>query len=381
MTEPADHADRRDAAAGHGLKLKLKDGKSSYARVQKTINNRNINRNMMKKLILSLLALTAMTNMQAANKYDNPDTLFVSRDGTCEFRNIADAIEVCRAFMEYHKVIFVRNGVYKEKIEVPTWLTNIEICGEDRDKTIITWDDHANIRLKGTEIKMGTFRTYTVKVTGSQITFKNITIENNAARLGQAVALHVEGDKCKFVNCRFLGNQDTIYTGRGGVRQFFKDCYIEGTTDFIFGPSTVWFEHCDIVNKINSYVTAASTPKDAAYGYVFNNCTVRCLEGSEATKSNGGKAIDKCYLGRPWRPYAYTLFMNCNLGRHITPAGWHNWGNKDNELTARYYEYNNSGEGAAKTERAPWTRQLTKKEAKAITYGTVFGGDTAWLDD
>ena len=100
MTEPADQADRRDAAAGHGLKLKLKDGKSSYARVQKTINNRNINRNMMKKLILSLLALTAMTNMQAANKYDNPDTLFVSRDGTCEFRNIADAIEVCRAFME-----------------------------------------------------------------------------------------------------------------------------------------------------------------------------------------------------------------------------------------------------------------------------------------
>ena len=322
----------------------------------------------MKKLILSLLALTAMTNMQAANKYDNPDTLFVSRDGTCEFRNIADAIEVCRAFMEYHKVIFVRNGVYKEKIEVPTWLTNIEICGEDRDKTIITWDDHANIRLKGTEIKMGTFRTYTVKVTGSQITFKNITIENNAARLGQAVALHVEGDKCKFVNCRFLGNQDTIYTGRGGVRQFFKDCYIEGTTDFIFGPSTAWFENCTILSRTDSYITAASTPQNVEYGYVFNRCKIVAAEG-----------VSKVYLGRPWRPYAHTLFMNCQLGKHILPVGWHNWSNTQNETTARYCEYDNHGEGAATKERAAWTRQLTRKEAAKVTLENVFRQNGGWI--
>lgn len=339
-------------------------------------------------ILLALVALMGVTAAQAANKYDNPDTLFVSRDGTAEFRNVAEAIEVCRAFMDYHKVIFVKKGTYKEKIEVPTWLTNIEICGEDRDNTIITWDDHANIRIsdpaQGQNIAhqgkpMGTFRTFTVKVSGSNITFKNITIENNSARLGQAVALHVEGDKCLFVNCRMLGHQDTIYTGRGGVRQYFKDCYIEGTTDFIFGPSTVWFENCDIVNKFDSYVTAASTPKDVKYGYVFNNCRVKCLEGEAAAKSNrGGQPITKCYLGRPWRPYAYTLFMNCELGAHIVPAGWHNWGNKANEATARYFEYNNRGEGAKSAERTPWSKQLTKKEAARITPAEVFG-DTSWI--
>ena len=334
----------------------------------------------MRKLFFTLLAAIAAITANAANKYDNPDTLFVARDGTCEFRNVAEAIEVCRAFMDYHKVIFVKKGIYKEKIEVPTWLTNIEICGEDRYKTVITWDDHANVRLTETGKPMGTFRTFTVKVTGSNITFKNITIENNSARLGQAVALHVEGDKCLFVNCRFLGHQDTIYTGRGGVRQYFLNCYIEGTTDFIFGPSTVWFEGCEIVNKCNSYVTAASTPKDQPYGYIFNKCTVRCPDGTEALESNKNLPITKCYLGRPWRPYAYTLFMNCELGGHILPQGWHNWGKKDNETTARYLEYNNSGAGAEVSSRVPWARQLTKKEAEKITPSTVFGGDTSWIE-
>lgn len=342
----------------------------------------------MKHLIITLISLLAISNLHAANKYDNPDTLFVARDGSCEFRNVAEAIEVCRAFMEYHKVIYIKKGTYKEKIEIPTWLTNIELCGEDRDNTIITWDDHANIKISDPAMgvntphmgkSMGTFRTFTLKITGANITLKNLTVENNSARLGQAVALHVEGDKCLFVNCRFLGHQDTIYTGRGGVRQYFKDCYIEGTTDFIFGPSTVWFENCDICNKMDSYVTAASTPKDQKYGYVFNNCRIFALTGEAAVKSNrGGGEIKKCYLGRPWRPYAYTLFMNCELGGHILPAGWHNWGNKANEQTARYYEYNNRGAGAATADRAAWTKQLTKKEAQKITPAEVFG-DTEWI--
>lgn len=330
----------------------------------------------MNRIILSIIMLLGMTMVQAANKYDNPDTLFVSRDGTCEFRNVAEAIEVCRAFMDYHKVIYVKKGVYKEKIEVPTWLTNIEICGEDRDNTIITWDDHANIKIADRSLgtteqqmgkAMGTFRTFTVKVTGSDITLKNITVENNSARLGQAVALHVEGDRCQFINCRFLGHQDTIYTGRGGVRQYFKDCYIEGTTDFIFGPSTVWFENCDIFCKINSYITAASTPKSVKYGYIFNNCHVSVAEG-----------VDKMYLGRPWRPYAYTLFMNCDLPKGIRVEGWQNWGNKANEQTARYMEYKNRGEGAVIKERAAWSKQLTKKEAEKITLSEVFG-ETDWI--
>ncbi len=311
-----------------------------------------------------MLALPTM----AANKYDNPDTLFVARDGTAEFRNVADAIEVCRAFMDYHKVIFVKRGTYKEKLIIPSWLDNIEIVGEDVEQTIITFDDHANIRLAGTEQGMGTFRTYTLKIEGNGITVKNITIENNSARLGQAVALHTEGDRLRFIGCRFLGHQDTIYTGKAGTRLYFENCYIEGTTDFIFGPSTAWFEGCTIKSKANSYVTAASTPKDVEFGYVFNRCRLIADEG-----------IDKVFLGRPWRPYAYTVFMNCDLGKHIVPAGWHNWGNAANEQTARYLEYNNSGEGAATTQRAPWSRQLSKKEAAAITPQRVFKIESQWM--
>jgi pectinesterase len=308
-------------------------------------------------LTITLLSLLAA---KADNPFDNPDTIVVARDGTGQFRNVADAIEVCRAFMDYHKVIFVKKGIYKEKLIVPQWLTHIEICGEDRDQTVITWDDHANIN------KMGTFRTYTLKVEGSDITFKNITIENNAARLGQAVALHTEGDRLTFLNCRFLGHQDTVYTGVAGTRLYFKDCYIEGTTDFIFGPSTAWFEHCDIYCKADSYITAASTPQNQPFGYVFNQCSITAAEG-----------VTKVYLGRPWRDYGYTLFMNCDLCKEICPEGWHHW-EKHREQTARYLEYNNRGDGATTTQRVPWSRQLTKKEASKITPEAVFNMQSSW---
>ena len=314
----------------------------------------------MKNLILfSLLSLLSVS-VSAASPYDNPDTIVVARDGTGQFRTVSEAIEVCRAFMDYHKVIFIKKGTYKEKIISPQWLQHIELCGEDRDQTIITWDDHANIN------KMGTFRTYTLKVEGNAITLKNLTIENNAARLGQAVALHTEGDMLTFIGCRFLGHQDTIYTGTAHTRLYFKDCYIEGTTDFIFGPSTAWFEHCDIFCKLNSYITAASTPKDAQYGYIFNHCQVRCAEG-----------VDKVYLGRPWRDYGYTLFMNCDLPRQIRPEGWHHW-QKEREQTARYLEYNNHGEGADASRRVRWSRQLSKKEAERITPQEVFRIQSSW---
>lgn len=324
---------------------------------------------MKQTFLLLLLVWTATVTTTAANKYDNPDTIVVSRDGTGEFRTVGEALEVCRAFMGYHKVIYVKRGLYKEKIIVPQWLTNIEILGEDRDNTIITYDDHANIKLVETGKPMGTFRTYTVNVRGCDITFRNITIENNAARLGQAVALHTEGDRLTFINCRFLGNQDTIYTGTAGARLYFKGCYIEGTTDFIFGPSTAWFEDCTIHSKSNSYITAASTPQDRPYGYVFNHC-----------KLTAGNGVSKVYLGRPWRDYGYTLFMNCELGKHIAPQGWHNW-QKNREQTARYMEYNNHGEGASTRQRVAWSKQLTKREAEKITLEKVFTINDQWKPD
>ena len=309
--------------------------------------------------VLGLLLLLSVVS--AAWAQERQDTIVVSRDGTGNFRTLQEAIESARAFMDYTVTIYVKNGVYKEKVIVPSWVENIDIIGEDRDKTIITYDDHANIN------KMGTFRTYTVKVEGSDITFKNLTIENNAAQLGQAVALHTEGDRLKFINCRILGNQDTIYTGAKFTRLYFKDCYIDGTTDFIFGPSTALFENCMIHIKRNSYVTAASTPKEAKYGYVFKHCKLTAEPG-----------VDKVYLGRPWRPYAYTLFIECELGKHIVPAGWHNWGKQSNEETARYMEYKNTGEGANVSERVAWSKQLTKKEAEAVTVDAIFGTQSNW---
>ena len=309
--------------------------------------------------VLGLLLLLSVVS--AAWAQERQDTIVVSRDGTGNFRTLQEAIESARAFMDYTVTIYVKNGVYKEKVIVPSWVENIDIIGEDRDKTIITYDDHANIN------KMGTFRTYTVKVEGSDITFKNLTIENNAAQLGQAVALHTEGDRLKLINCRILGNQDTIYTGAKFTRLYFKDCYIDGTTDFIFGPSTALFEDCIIHSKRNSYVTAASTPKEAKYGYVFKHCKLTAEPG-----------VDKVYLGRPWRPYAYTLFIECELGKHIVLAGWHNWGKQSNEETARYMEYKNTGEGANASERVAWSKQLTKKEAEAVTVDAIFRTQSDW---
>ena len=314
----------------------------------------------MRKLLLTTICTLFVGIIHAASPYDNPDTIVVARDGTGQFRTITDAIEVCRAFMDYHKVIYIKKGTYKEKLIIPQWVQNIELCGESRDETIITYDDHANIN------KMGTFRTYTLRVDANNITFKNLTIENNAARLGQAVALHTQGDRLVFQNCRFLGNQDTIYTGMEGTRLFFDHCYIEGTTDFIFGPSTAWFEQCTIHCKANSYITAASTPNHIPFGYIFNHCTITAADD-----------VSKVYLGRPWRDYGYTLFMHCALPKQIRPEGWHHW-QKEREQTARYLEYENTGEGADISKRVTWSRQLTKKEAKDITLEKVFSREDKW---
>jgi pectinesterase len=284
------------------------------------------------------------------------DDVVVARDGTGDFRTVQEAINSIRDFRPEGRVrIFVKNGIYKEKIIVPAQKTNITLVGESIDKTIITWDDHANID------KMGTFKTYTILIQGDGFEAENITFENNAAQLGQAVAVHVEADRVQFRNCRLLGNQDTLYTGNAGCRQYYENCYIEGTTDFIFGPATAWFENCELHSKKHSFITAASTPENIKFGYVFNKCRLTAAEG-----------ITKVHLGRPWRPYAAVLFMHCEMGSHILPKGWDNWRDPENEKTARYAEYKNTGPGADTKDRVPWSRQLTDKEAALYTKENVF---------
>lgn len=314
-------------------------------------------------LTLGLMAMgftvSAQEKAAETKKYD----IVVARDGSGDFRNIQDAIESIRAFKPGERtVVYIKKGVYKEKVTVHTWITNVDFIGEDKENTIITYDDHANINIPGTAMKMGTFRTHTVLVQGNDITFQNLTIENNAEQKGQAVALHVEGDRVAFFNCNILGNQDTIYTGREQTRNYFENCYIEGTTDYIFGPSTAWFEACQLHCKRDSYITAASTPEYVKFGYIFNNCKITASD-----------KVKKMYLGRPWRQYGMTLFMHCDLGGFIRPEGWHNWGKAENEQTARYYEFENTGEGAAIDKRVAWSKQLTKKEAKEYTLENVMG--------
>lgn len=293
--------------------------------------------------VIALLMLAAPLSAQTEWKQH----IVVASDGTGDYRTLTEALEGIRAFMDYRVTVFIKNGTYKEKVVIPSWIENVDFVGESAENTVITHDDHANIN------NMGTFRTYTVKVEGSHITFRNLTIENNAPRLGQAVALHTEGDCLTFVGCRFLGNQDTVYTGAAGTRLYFLNCYIEGTTDFIFGPSTALFEGCVIHSKANSYITAASTPAAIRVGYVFKAC-----------KLTADADVSKVYLGRPWRPYAATVFIDCEMGGHIRPEGWHNWRNPANEQTARYAEYGSTGDGASTEARVPWARQLTPEEAE-----------------
>ena len=310
----------------------------------------------MKRIYLLSLLLISVYGFSQVH-YD----IVVDRNGTGNFRNIQQAIDSVRAFNPAGMVtIFIKKGFYKEKLEIPTHVCNVRLIGEDRDKTIINWDDHAKIN------KMGTFKTYTFKICGNDIRLENLTVENSAAQLGQAVALHIEGDRAVFVNCRFLGNQDTIYTGRENMRQYFLNCYIEGTTDFVFGPSTAWFEGCSILCKRNSYITAASTPQNIKYGYILNNCKIMLAD-----------SVSEEYLGRPWRAYAMTLYMNCQLPKGIRPVGWDNWRNAENEKTARYFEYNNTGEGADTSGRT-WSKVLTKKEAAEYTVENVLKGFDGW---
>ena len=312
----------------------------------------------MKSIFIAIVLILFSVQLSAEENYD----IVVDRNGRGHFRNIQQAIDSVRAFNPAGTVtIFVRSGIYKEKLVLPTHVCNVRLIGEDKENTVITYDDHANID------KMGTFRTYTFLIRGNDITLENLTIENTSLALGQAVALHLEGDRIVLKNCRIISHQDTIYAGRENQRQYFVDCYIEGTTDFIFGPSTCWFEKCVIYCKKNSYITAASTPENVEFGYIFNNCKVVLAKG-----------VDKLYLGRPWRPYAMTLFMNTELPEGILAEGWHNWRNPDNEKTARYMEYNNTGKGSATSKRVTWAKVLSKKEVEKYTLKNVMKGYDNW---
>ena len=304
-------------------------------------------------LFLAFLSidLVAQTSNPQQYKYE----FTVAKDGTGDYMFIQDAIDAMRVFPLARITLRIKNGEYNEKIELPSNKTDVTMVGESVEKTIITFNDYSG---RG---KLNTFNSYTAKISGSRFVAENITFVNSAGPVGQAVALHVESDKAVFKNCRFIGNQDTIYTGGENARQYFVNCYIEGTTDFIFGPATAVFQHCIIRAKSNSFITAANTPEGNRFGFVFIDCRIEA-----------DSAVSKLYLGRPWRAFSRTVFINCELPAQIVPAGWDNWGNPANEKTAFYAEHNNRGAGANTSQRVAWAKQLSKEEAKDYNLKNIF---------
>ena len=284
----------------------------------------------------------------------------VAKDGSGDFTTIQAAIDACKSFPYKRITIYIKNGVYLEKVRVPQWNSKVTLIGESKDKTIITYGDYFGKINRGPN---STFFTYTLQVDGNDFRAKNLTIENSAGPVGQAIALDVEADRCTFVNCRILGNQDTVYLTGVGFRDYFKDCFIDGTTDFIFGQATSVFEDCTIEIKANSYYTAASTPKGVPFGFVFKNCKLTAASG-----------VNQVFLGRPWRDYAKTVYINCWMGKQVRPKGWYNWNSKRAERETLYAEYDSKGPGAYPSARVPWSHHLTKQQAAKYTLNDIFDG-------
>lgn len=310
---------------------------------------------------LACIALLA----PAAAASAKPDAI-VATDGSGDYKTVQDAINKTpqTASRDTPWTILVKPGVYNEIVYIQREKRGVRLVGENAATTIITHNLHANMTgLDGQ--KIGTFRTPTLQLDADDFTIENITIENSAGNVGQALAIRVDGDRAVFRGCRFNGYQDTIFINRG--RQYFENCAITGAVDFIFGGATAWFENCDIICARSSYITAASTPKESAHGYVFSRCRVTATAPEIKT-----------HLGRPWRMHAATIFMHCELGDCIRPEGWQKWNVANPGETVRYAEYRNTGPGAATDKRTPWSRQLTDAEAAALTPAAVLGGADGW---
>jgi pectinesterase len=306
----------------------------------------------------------AIILFSAISASTKPTDIVVALDGSGNFKSVREAImSVPAATAESPVIIRIKPGTYRELIYLQREKRFFRLIGEDNSRTILTYNLNANIA--GSDGKpIGTFRTPSTQIDADDFVAENITFENSAGPVGQALAIRVDGDRAVFRNCRFLGWQDTILLNRG--RQYFEDCYIEGHVDFIFGAATAWFERCHIHSLRDGYITAASTPSDLAFGFVFSHCKITGHTGA------------KTYLGRPWRAYSAVTFLNTEMADVVRPEGWHNWNFPEREKTVRYAEFASSGAGASARARVEWSKQLTKSEAKAITITKVLGGPDRW---
>ena len=309
----------------------------------------------MKKILLIIITF-------AAAKVFAQKQIIVAQDGSGNYTSVQSALDAIPSNNNEKVTVYIKKGIYKERIIVDATKNNISLIGEGQNNTVLTFNDHAGTRAANGDT-LNTWTCASCFIYGNDFHAENITFENNAGfTAGQAVALRIEGNRASFYNCAMKGFQDVLFLSGNGVKHFFKDCYIEGTTDFIFGSATAVFKNCHIHSKKNSHVTAASTNSIIPFGFVFFNC-----------KLTADTNVNKVSLGRPWSPTASVTYINCSMDKHIIPEGWNNWKNPNNEATARYAEYKSYGEAANPDARVKWSKQLSDDEVKKYTIENILG--------
>jgi pectinesterase len=277
----------------------------------------------------------------------------VATDGSGNYTTVQAAINAVPANSGTRTIIYIKNGTYKEVITVGSTKINVSLIGQSADSVKLTYDNYSSKINPATGTGYGTAGSSSTFINGSGFYASNITFENSSGPVGQALAINISGDKSVFYNCKFLGRQDTWYAGT--CRAYLKNCYIEGSTDFIFGPATAFFDGCSIYSYGGAALTAANTASYVTYGFVFNNCTVTGASGVVTD------------MGRTWGSNAGTAFLNSSLSSIISTNGWSDWGNSANDATARYAEYGNTGAGANTSGRVSWDKLLTSTQAANYT--------------
>lgn len=289
----------------------------------------------------------------------------VAQDGSGQFASLQAAIAAAPAGRPDRRfVIHVKPGIYRERIYVQREKRFLTLVGEDAEKTVVRFNLDANV-VGADGRPIGTFRTATAVVDADDFLAQELSFENTAGPVGQALALRVDGDRAVFRNCRFLGWQDTVFLNRG--RQYFEDGLIAGHVDFIFGAATAFFSGTTILVREDGYVTAASTPAEQPFGFVFSRCAIR-----------GQRPGVRTYLGRPWRAFAKVAFLHTEMSDVVRAEGWHDWDRPERRRTATYLEHDSRGDGARPQQRVAWARDLDADEASRITPAVVLGGSDGW---
>lgn len=294
--------------------------------------------------------------------------LVVAQDGSGNYKTISEALSASTSGTSRF-VIYIKAGIYKENVQVGNSMKNIMLIGDGIDKTIVT----------GSKSVVGgstTFQSATVAVTGGGFIAQDMTFENTAGPQNhQAVALRSGSDLSVFYRCSFKGYQDTLYVY--SQRQFYRNCDIYGTVDFIFGDAVVVFQSCNMYlrkpmsGQENTVTAQGRSDQNENTGISIHASNIAAAENLGSTKS---------FMGRPWKAYSRTVVMKTSISSAIDPAGWLAWSGNFALSTLYYGEYMNTGSGAATGGRVNWGgfHIMTTADAVKFTVGNFLGGGS-WI--